>query len=206
MVVNARSMTVALMMAVAYKILLKVGHVVVPSFFEVPAVRAVNTLLSAAVAVVIILFLVAFHNEEGAGGRLGTVLKVLIACLILRFILRMGAALDHQAVRLAGEALGVLVSILLFVVIAIYRRRIASGRSSLRGAATVVEVMLGIGAVKSLVSFGYLVRFVASGVITEFPQALYSVMLVLFLVTSGSLLYFLFRYYELKSAAAGRGA
>jgi hypothetical protein len=206
---NIRSMTFALIVAVAYTILLKLGHVLAPSLFEVSAVGVAKAVMSVAVGVVIILFLVAFHNEEKAKGRLATALKVLIACFVLRVVMRlevMGAALDHQKVRVAGDVVGVAISILLLVVIMLYRAEIPSGPKPLRRASAIVAVMFGIGVVKNLVSLGYLVRFDASGAMTEFPPAFYNMMFVLFLLTNGSVLYFLFRYYELKSAADWRTA
>jgi hypothetical protein len=134
---------------------------------------------------------------------------VLIACFVLRVVMRlevMGAALDHQKVRVAGDVVGVAISILLLVVIMLYRAEIPSGPKPLRRASAIVAVMFGIGVVKNLVSLGYLVRFDASGAMTEFPPAFYNMMFVLFLLTNGSVLYFLFRYYELKSAADWRTA
>jgi hypothetical protein len=206
---NVKNMTVALIIAVVYTILLKLSHVVAPSLFELSAVGTVKAVLSVAVGVVIILFLLSCHHEEGADGRLAAALKLLIGCFVLRVVLRLagaGEAIDHQALRLAGDVVGVAVSALLFVVMVLYVGRVPSGQGPLKRASALVAVMFGIGVVKSLVSLGYLVRFAASGAMTEFPPALYNAMLVLFLVTNGSILYFLFRYYELKSAPRGRRA
>lgn len=201
---NLKNMAITLIIALAYEVLLKLSYLLLPSSLDVSTVSGITSILSYIVGATIFLFVFFFYKEERSNTRIEMVLKILMGCIVLQFILRLPitrAMSDYQVVRLAGEMVGFIRAMLLFVLLIFYRRDIPSGEKSIRQAAAFVTVMFGIGVFQSLLSLVAFVRFVISGITVYHSPFFYSIMLALFLMTHVSIIYFLYRYYQFKFTA-----
>jgi hypothetical protein len=203
-VVNLKNATLALIVALAYEMLLKLSHAAIPFLFNTPAVGRVTSGLSIAVAAVIVLFLYLFLKEERSNKEVEAVVLLLAGCIVLRSILRFLPAREptaYQALGLVRQIIGLATSVLLFVLVLFYRKGLASGPKLLKQAASLVAVMFGIGMIPSALSLAVFARFVVSAATIELPPLFYSMMLVLFLMTRTAVIYFLLQYHRLKSYA-----
>jgi len=202
--VNLKNMSIALIIALAYEVLLKLGYLLLPSLVDVSTVSGITSILSYIVGVTIILFVFFFYKEERSNTRIKMIVKILMGCIVLQFMFRLPitrAMSDYQVVRLAGEMVGFIRAILLFVLLIFYRRDIPSGEKLIRQAAVFVAVMFGIGVFQSLLSLVAFVRFVISGITVYYSPFFYRIMFALFLMTHVSIIYFLYRYYQFKFTA-----
>lgn len=199
---NLKNMTIALIIALAYEILLKLSHLLVPSLFNQSPIYSITWVLSFIVGVIIILFMVSFYKEEGPNKKVEIVLKILIGCIVLHFTFRLPitrSMIDYKVVRLVGEIVGFIKAILLFALLIFYKGEIPFGERLIKQAAVFATVVFGIGVIKSLYSLINFAKFVISGVTVSFSPIFYNIMFILFLMTHISIIYFLYRYYQFRS-------
>ncbi len=178
--------------AIVYTILLKLSHILVPGLYEEPVIAGFARVLSLVAAIVVVLFLVAFHRAERSNRSLAPVLRVLMAGIALRAVLRLLGG--HEVAHLVVQGLAVVNASLLLAAIVLYGRSVPAAETALRWAAALVTVMLAIGVVASVAQLVYAVRFVGTGEETRFGPGLYAAMLVVFLATQGAIIHFLWRY------------
>ena len=200
-IMNLKNMTIALMISSGYAILLKLSHLFIPSLFHISSIPGITQMLSLIVGVIIILFLFLFYAEEKSNTKLETVLKILLGCFILNFLLRLPVIqgmIGFKAVRMTREIIGFVNAVLLFALLIIYKQGLPAGRQPIKQAADFVTVMFGIGVIKSLSSLITFTRFVLFGTEAVFPPAFYNIMFILFLFTHASIIYFLYHYYKFK--------
>ncbi|MEJ2505971.1 MAG: hypothetical protein P8Y81_06890, partial [Ignavibacteriaceae bacterium] len=129
-IMNLKNMIIALIIALLYEILLKLSYILTPSMFNIPIVSGITSVLSFIVGVIIILFVFMFYIEERSNQQLEMVLKILIGCIVLHFILRLPITrnmIDYKLVRLSGQIIGLIQAILYFVLLIFYKREIPSG-------------------------------------------------------------------------------
>lgn len=198
---NLKNMTMALIIALVYEMLLKLSHIVIPTLFNVRPVSAITSLLSFFIFVIIVLFLLLFYKKERFSQEITVLIKVLIGCFVLSVALRLPIIqnlIDHHQVRLLQEIVGFVQAVLLFIFSIFYKSTIPSGERLMRNAALFITVMFGIGIIKSLYSLIIFSRFVISGISVNFSPIFNGTMVILFLITHGSLIYFLYRYYQFK--------
>jgi hypothetical protein len=191
--------TLALLAALAYEMLLKISHLLVPLF--PPPVEALVAILSLAVAAVLIAFLIAFHQEERKNPRVALFTKLLLLCLLLRILLRLqgaGALMDFQSARLASVSIDLLQALVLFALLLSFRGEIPSQERALKAAGLLLTVLAGIGILRSFLAFLDFLRFVTSGAVVEPSRIFQAAVFVLFLLTHGSMIYFLYYYARWK--------
>ena len=200
-IVNLKNMTIALIISLAYEMLLKLSHTLIPSLFNISVIPRITSVISFVVGVIIILFLFLFYQEERTNDKVALVLKLLIGCFVLQFILRLPITekmIDYKMVRLIVALLGFINAILLFVLMIFYKREIPPEENLLNQAAMFITVMFGMNIIKSLYSFISFMRFVFSGITVHYSPIFHYILFVLFLVTHASIIYFLCRYYQFK--------
>ncbi len=198
---NLKNMTIALIVALGYEMLLKLSHIIKPSLFDTHLVSAVTSLLSFFVFVIIVLFLSLFYKNEQFNNEIAVVLKILIGCFALSFALRLAIIqnlIDYHQVRLLQESVGFIQAILLFIILIFYKSTFPSGERLLSNAALCLTVMFGIGIIKSLFSLIIFLRFVISGIAINLSPIFSGIMVIIFLITHISIIYFLYRYYQFK--------
>lgn len=196
---NIKNITVALIIALIYEILLKLSHILIPSLFNLSAVSGIAAALSFLAGIIIIVFMVAFYRAERANRKVTLLLKILIGCIILHFILRLQVTrnlFDYQTIRLGAEIIGFIKAVLLFGVLLVYQSEIPSTEKLFRQAAVIITVMFGIGILKSLYSLSCYARFVIAGIETQFAPMFYITVTILFFITHAAIIYFLYRYYQ----------
>ncbi len=194
-------MTIALMISFGYEMLLHLSHLFIPSIFTISSILGITRMLSLIVSIIIILFLFLFYKEEKSNTKLGTVLKIVLGCIVLNFLLRLPGIREMmgvKAVRLTGEIIGFVNAVLLFALLIVYKQGLPAGKQPIKPAADFVTVMFGIGIIKSLSSLITFTRYVIFGTETIFPPAFYNIMFILVLITQASIIYFLYRYYQFK--------
>ncbi len=198
---HIKNVTLALIAALIYEVLLKLGRIVIPTAFYSSAVTALTSILFFIVSIIIILFVVFFYGEEKVYKTVRFVLQILIIALLVQFLVRLpfaGKIMDYQAARVARELIGLLVAFLFFALMVVYKRVVPAVEKSLQRAAFFLTIMLGIGVIKNLSSFIVYMRFVFSGRTIEFSTQFYDLMFVLFLITHLSIIWFLYQYYRFK--------
>jgi hypothetical protein len=194
---NTKNTAVALIVALSYEVLVKLCRTFTPSVFEHPTVAAILSMLSFLVGIVLILFLLFFYQENRSNRRLAGVSFSLVACFALRFVLRLPVLrglMGFQANRFLEEAIGFITAVLLFLFILWYRSGLAPGWKPLKRAAGILATLLGVALVPHAYSLVLFVLFMSSGIPTDFPPAIYQIMLLLFILTHASAIYFLYRY------------
>ena len=142
-----------------------------------------------------------FKFLEKSNTKLGTVLKILLGCFVLNFLLRLPVIqemMGFKTVRMTGEIIGFVNAVLLFALMIIYKQGIPTGKKPIKQAADFVTIMFGIGIIKSLSSLITFTRFVLFGTEIVFPPVFYNIIFILFLITHVSIIYFLYRYYQFK--------
>jgi hypothetical protein len=195
-------MTIALIIALVYEILLKLSYILIPSLFHISFASIITSAFFFIVSIVIILFIYFFYKEEKPDNKIELVLKILIGCFIINFILRLPLSqkmIDNKVIRLLGDVVGFINAILLFGFFILYKKKILPGERLISQAIIFVTIMFGIGVIKSLYSLISYARFVASGITVTYSPIFYNIMFILFLVTHLSIINFLYHYYRLKT-------
>lgn len=205
---QARHITMALIIALAYEILYKISGLLLPSVQRGAVANSVTTAISFLIVGIIILFLLSFSRELKDNKAVRILSQLIIACFVLHLLLRMMRMVDAsqlQTLRAIGYLISFIQSILLVALMGFYRRQIPSGAHSLLCATTVVTVMLAAGIAKSALEFIDYLRFALRGIMTE-PSAAFCIgVFFLFLLSHGAMIYFLCCYYnQLKMAAIER--
>jgi hypothetical protein len=196
-----KNMTIALIIALIYEIVLKLVHMAIPNLFTMPFVYGIVPLLFNIVGVIVILFMFSFYLEERSDKKVESVLRILIGCMVLHFIFRLPGTqkmIGFQVFRLIGEAIGLVQAILLFALVIVYKKTIPYGEDRMTQAAVFVIDMFGIGIAQSLYSFIYYIRYAISGKMTDTSFTVFIVMLILFALTHAAMINFLYRYYQFK--------
>jgi hypothetical protein len=202
-IVNPRVTAVALIAALAYEILIKIARLLVPAVFARPGVPVITMILTAAVGVMIIVFLFSFYDRERAHPKVAAVTALTIGVVLLGALLRLPilhGLMSFETGRLVGFAIGAVSSCLLFLLILYYLRVIPAERKGLKQAAVSTAVLLGLGAVKSLYALGCFVWFLVTMEAIEPTRLFNAAMFFLFLLTHISLIWFLIRYRQHASA------
>jgi hypothetical protein len=201
---NIRRASVALIIALAYEVLLKLSHTFAPALFHVPAVTTAVAILRVLVALVVILFLATYLGEEGADRRIAGTCALLIGCAVLRFIVDRSGSLGlagFETVRLAEAALGSVQSALLLLLAGFSYRALPRRAAMLRRPLLIIVLLFAVGTVKSLYALITFARFVVIGTEAEFPALFHDAVLALFLLTHAAVILFLYRYQQAKSSA-----
>jgi hypothetical protein len=196
---NVRKLSIALMIALTYELLSKLGHAIVPSITNIPAFSAIPSIL---ILLIIILFLYFFHLEERANRVIGRVLVLLLSFFVIRLLLKtlvVSNSLPFTVIRLSGFCAGLAISILLFVLMFLYQKTIPLQVKHLQQATIFTTAMFGIGILKSLGALIDYSRFLITGNTTDYPPLFMHLMTLLFMLTHLSMIYFLFRYHQFKS-------
>ncbi len=199
---SLRVTTIAIMIGLSYEILFKIVHLLVPSFVRIPIVTWITTLLSIVVGIIIFLFLLALYQEEKSHRNVKTVLILLLSCFILRFLIRLPwlrEAFDYLVIRMSGEVLSFFQAGLLLVFAILFRKIIPDERQAMKRATEYVIIMFSFGLLASVYSLITYARFFIAGTVVTFSPLFLNMMFVLFLLTHGSMIYFLYRYYQIHS-------
>jgi len=191
------------MVALSYEIIFKLAHTIYPALFEDSAIAVVTRPLGVLVGVIMILFLAAFYQAEKSNKRLALALQLLIVFTLLAFVLRLPPFkdwFDFQTVRLSSEIVGIVRSVLLIIVLILYRRKLAGSDSALSYATVLLVGLIGVGVIVNLIAFVAFASYLNSGDVTEPTPVVTALLLLLFLLTRLAAIVFLYRYekYELK--------
>jgi len=196
---NVKNMTLAMIIALSYEIVLKLIIIILPTIVSSLIFAAVTKLLSLIVGIIIILFLFFFYNKEKSNKSIQTVLKILIVCFVLGFLLRLPLtrnAFGYSDALFVGEIVGLIQAIILLVLMILYKKTIPSHEKSLILAAIFAAIMFGIGIIKSgYILINYTI-FVATGMTADASPIWFKISFILFLLTHISIIYFLCRYYQ----------
>jgi len=201
---NPKNITIALIAALTYEILLKTMHLILPrslTNFPPPVIGMAITLV---IFCIIILFLFSFAQQAKNNSELRTTLYLLVVCLLLSAMFRLirpGGGSGYQHLRLLGHIVGLLQSILLVAMMAFYQRQISSGSRALQNAAVLVIALFAAGVIKSALELVDYLRFVHRGIMTDYPPAFYMAIFILFLLTHAAMIGFLCCYYKTVSTA-----
>ncbi len=194
-------MTIALIITLAYEILLKLTHIFIPSLFYISPVPGITSMISFISGVIIILFVFLFYKEESSNKKVGLALILIIGCFVPHTILRLPITreiFDFKIIRLLGEIVGFIRAILLFILLIFYRREIPSNEKLLKHATIFITIMFGFGIIKSLFSLISFARFFISGITIDFSPIFFTMIFILFLISHASIIYFLYHYYQFK--------
>jgi hypothetical protein len=199
---NTKNSAVALIAGLSYEVLLKLCRTLVPSLFDVPLVATTSSMLSLLVGLAMILFLVLIYKEHRSNQGVVRVSVSLVACLLVRFALRLllvRGRIEFHVTRFVDVAIGLVTALLLFLLVLWFRRSVPVDRKSLRHAASLLATLLAIGLVTHLYSLIDYAHFMTSGIPTDDPPLCYHLMLLLFILTHASAIYFLLRYSQFKA-------
>jgi hypothetical protein len=199
---NEKNAAVALMAGLSYEVLLKLCRTFLPALLSISSVAAIASALSFLVGVLMILFLIFFYQGNRSNQGIARVSVLLVVCSFVRFVLRLPAVRDpmgFSAARFAEVALGLVTAFFLFLLVLWFRRSVPAERKSLRQAATLLITLLAVGLVSHVWSLVDYAHFVNSEIGAEYPPAFYHMMMLLFILTHVSAIYFLFRYTQFKA-------
>jgi len=201
---NLSRVTIALMAALLYEILLKLSHSFAPFIFGIPLVASITSLLNVLTGVLSILFLFYFLQKEKDNGPLELVLKMTLGVVILAFLYRLPlphSVNDFKTFRFIGEILGFAGAALFFLTLQMYRKNIPQSARLFQQAIAVLSVVFAIDMLKSLYSLITFARFILFGAIVDFPIAFHRAMFVLFIIGHVTLIYFLYQFYLFTSSS-----
>jgi hypothetical protein len=204
---NLKNMTVALIAVLIYEAVLKLTHVLTPSLHEVASVAYATDALRLVTGLILIIFLYLFYREERAIAGVDRLMKPLLFCIVLSVLLRLPVlrgTLNIMFVRVLSQLIGLVISVLLFLLVLAYRSSVPAGREPLRQAATLVVVTFGIGIATALMKFAEITLFAVSGSMTVHSPMFFNLMFVVFLITHAAVIYFLYRYYQFEFGAPGQ--
>lgn len=199
---NIKNLSIALIIALTYEIVLKLSYTFIPSLANAQIVSNITAITFIIVKLIIVLFLFYFYLEEKSNKILGLTIKIIFALFTVNFLFRAQIAqkaFGVEYVRLINEIFGFITVILLFLLLILFKRGILPDEKKLNLAVTFVLVMFGFNIIKSLYSVFMYFRFVISGITASFPGLFINMMFLLFLITHLSIIYFLFRYYQIKT-------
>ncbi len=200
---NIRTITLAMIVVLAYEIVLKLSHFLFPHALQNHIAISITGVLAVLAGMIIILFLILFLQTEGSSPTLAWSIRALIGAYVLLFMLRFALAgnlLDFKTLRLLSEIMGVLTAALMFIVLVSYRALIPSDRLALFQATNIAAFFLGIRILFKLYSAIEFSRFISSGESGEYSSGFYILVSGIYLLTHLSIIYFFFRYYQFKSA------
>ncbi|MBD3377236.1 hypothetical protein GF406_19565 [candidate division KSB1 bacterium] len=200
---NIRTSTLAMIVVLAYEIVLKLSHFLFPHVLHHHIAISFTGVLSVLAGIIIILFLILFLRAEGSSPALAWSIRALIGAYLLVFALRFALAanlFDFRTLRLLSEILGGLTAVLIFIILVLYRNQIPSDHMALYKAANIAAFFLGLRILFKLYSAIEFSRFVSSGEPGEYSSGFYMLVSGVYLLTHLSMIYFFFRYYLFKSA------
>lgn len=198
---NVKNMTLAMIIALSYEIVLKLIIIILPTVVHSQIFTNITKLLSLIVGIIIILFLFFFYNKEKSNKSIQAVLKILIVCFVLGFLLRLPVTRNtfgYSDALFVGEIVGLIQAILLLLLMILYQKAIPSHKKTLKFAAVFVAVMFGIGVIKSGYFLINYTIFVATGMAADASPMCSKISLIFFLLTHISIIYFLYQYYQYR--------
>jgi hypothetical protein len=198
--VKFKNITVALMIALAYEMALKMCLKLWPQLFNQPIIVGVRLLLLFIIGLIIMLFFSYFYKEEKLDKSLVRILIILLITLFVRFLFRLPITQRMSEIRLIQEILDFMKAVLLFALITVYWQTMPFVLKKMKQAAMLLAIMLGIGIIKSGYSLITFARFSVSGIETTFSPLFYQGIFIVFLITHGAEIYFLYCYYQFKFA------
>jgi hypothetical protein len=199
---NIQNITRAMIGVLIYEIVLKLFLTQWPELFNQTPIFVLKTILAILSSLIFILFLVLFLWEERLNRIIEKILKILIICTILHFLLRLPfikSLFEIQYASLFAESLGLLKAVFMFSLLIVYTKTLPSTEKRLIQTAAILSALFGIGMVKSGYSFFTFLKFFISGIMIHFSPQFYTIMLVLFITTHLAIIYFLWEYYLFKS-------
>ena len=203
---NSKASTVALIIALGYEIIFKLGRMFFSSFIEIPFVSGLTRVLSIAAGIIIIIFMYYFYKEESEHKKIGTYMMLLIIIFIIQSILKLTAVrhlIGYSGAFFAAEVAGFIKAVLLFIVITIFIKIVPPSKRVIKRSTVLVAVMFGIGIIKSLFALISYLRFMSSGSTVQFPPEFMNVFFIVFIVSHVSLIWFLYNYLHWKK---GKGS
>jgi hypothetical protein len=201
---NLKNMTIALIIALCYEILLKLSRQFIPILFHNASLTNTTQVLSFLTGIIIILFMILFYQQEGTDKKVKLVLKILIGLLILHFILRLPFTeylINYRAARLTGEIIGFIQAVFLFLLLIFYQNQISPREKLFKQAAVFLTIMFGITIFRNLFSLIFYTYFIISGISVTFSPLFYQVLFFLFLITQVTVIWFLYGYYQFRIVA-----
>jgi hypothetical protein len=201
---NLKNMTIALIIALCYEILLKLSRQFIPILFHNASLTNTTQVLSFLTGIIIILFMILFYQQEGTDKKVKLVLKILIGLLILHFILRLPFTeylINYRAARLTGEIIGFIQAVFLFLLLIFYQNQISPREKLFKQAAVFLTIMFGITIFRNLFSLIFYTYFIISGISVTFSPLFYQVLFFLFLITRVTIIWFLYGYYQFRIVA-----
>jgi len=198
---NIKTSSVALIIALIYEIIFKLCRTFFPSFFDISFVYEITRVLSVAVGIIIIVFMYYFYKEEHKHKKLATSMKLLIVFFIIQFVLRLTFIrnmIEYSGAFIAEGIAGFIQAVLLFIVITSYIKILPNDRKNLKSSAVIVAIMFGISIVKSLFTLITYIRFMSSGLSTQFPSGFMTAFIIFFIILHVSIIWFLYNYNHWK--------
>ena len=198
---NAKNMSLALIAVLVYEVLLKLTHILTPSLHEISFVTDIIPILRIVTGIILVTFVYFFYREEKQSGGIGRLLKATLLCVALSVIIKLPilkGAVDVILLRVIGQYIGLIISVLLLLVIAVYKKTVPAEHNRLHQAAMFLSVTFAIAIVTSAVRCFEITRFAVSGEMTVHSPAFFFFMFILFLVTHAAAINFLCRYYQFK--------
>lgn len=198
---NLKNFTIALIIALAYEIFLKLIHFLIPSIFDISSVHIITRLLLFVVGVVIIFFICLFYKEEKDNREIKTILQLLIGCIIIQFLFRLPITkglFGIQIVRYVVDIMDFVKAIFLFILVIFYKKKIPSSHKSMSQATIFLIVIFGVEIIKSLYALIVYTSYLISGITIDYSHTHYHVIFFLFILTHASIIYFLYNYYHLR--------
>jgi hypothetical protein len=199
---NLKNVTIALIAALAYEILLKVCIKFIPSFIYSPAISTISSILFYVVSIIILMFFIYFYQEERSDKKIESSIKLLLICFIVHIFLlwpTIRIPIGSEIIRLMQELLNLVKALLLFRLIMIYKKNVLPGDTPFEQAAFFVTIMFGIGIIKSTLSLFDYTRYLIVGEMIDYPPVFYTIIFIVFLLTHLSMINFLYRYCQFKS-------
>lgn len=182
-----------MIIALSYEIVLKLVIIFMPTILHSQLYAGFTKLLSLIVGIIIILFLFFFYNKEKSNKSIQAVLKILIVCFVLGFLLRLPATRNtfgYSDALFVGEIVGLIQAILLLLLMILYQKTIPSHKKTFKFAAVFVAVMFGIGVIKSGYFLINYTIFVVTGMMADASPMWPKISLIFFLLTHISIIYF----------------
>lgn len=198
---NITKISIALLIALIFEIVKKVFYFLLPSAVNIPIISTSMSILSAIVIAIVLMFLVAFYQEEKTNKNIQIVLQFLIVCFVLLIILKLpviSRVIQYRYVDISIEIINTIKSVIYFLFIILFRKEIFLVDKRLLQASNFLSLMLGIGILKSLYSLIQYSQYMLSGTESQFSSFFYCMMFLIFLFTHLSFIYFLYRYYQFK--------
>ncbi len=199
---NIKNITIALIIALAFDILKKTVQILSAGLSNSALVSESMTVFSFVVSAILLVFLVTFYQEERGQRSLSRIIKFVLGTYLILVLFRISwisQLLPYQYYRLLIETVGLCQSVLLFILVYVFRKKIAPADKFLTDASLIVLVMFGLWILKDMLALLSSGRYALTGVETLFSTAFYGLIFAVFLFRHLAVIYFLYNYYLFKS-------